>query len=109
VNARETLDGFKAQLAAVTPGPYILSRFDHGGGRMYVESGSSRKLVADTFKEGDREFHYTAPSTVARLTGALEAVLGLCDDSDVPDRVNSCIGVARIRAAIEDALKEGQS
>lgn len=34
--------------------------YDHGGSRIYFEDGHSRELVADTYRESDRELIYNA-------------------------------------------------
>lgn len=46
----------KALAEKATKEPRILIRYDHGGGRMYQETGTGRKLIADTFRFEDREF-----------------------------------------------------
>lgn len=37
-----------------------ISRYDHGGGRIYFDDGEHRELVADAYGEADRELIYTA-------------------------------------------------
>jgi len=39
-----------------TKGKLTLNRYEHGGGRMFVDDGKNRDLIADTYNEGDREF-----------------------------------------------------
>lgn len=39
-----------------TKGTVTINRYEHGGGRMFVDDGKNRDLIADTYNEGDREF-----------------------------------------------------
>ena len=39
-----------------TKGKVTINRYEHGGGRMFVDDGKNRDLIADTYNEGDREF-----------------------------------------------------
>lgn len=39
-----------------TKGKVTINRYAHGGGRMFVDDGKNRDLIADTYNEGDREF-----------------------------------------------------
>jgi len=74
----QALAPIKARLEAATPGPFIVTRYEHGGGRMFVEAeGSRRELIADTFKIGDREFYAEAPTDITRLLAAVEVVTAL--------------------------------
>ena len=60
----------EARLAAATPGPWRVDRYDHGGGRAYVEE-PRRTLVADFYQEGDREMLAHAPADLRWLLDAL--------------------------------------
>ena len=42
--------------AKTTKGKVTINRYEHGGGRMFVDDGKNRDLIADTYNEGDREF-----------------------------------------------------
>jgi len=114
--AREVLDGIKGRLAAATPGPWG----EFWQGHIHAETGNGTVGICQTFGPEDRKhpnavFIAAAPADVARLTGALEAVLAECDEMDRraaqgsnPHAVDRDAGF--IRAAIENALnpKEGQ-
>jgi hypothetical protein len=52
VRMRELEEAF----AKTTKGKITVSRYEHGGGRMFVDDGKNRDLIADTYNEGDREF-----------------------------------------------------
>jgi len=60
-----------------------LIRYDHGGGRLMIEDGNNRQLIADFYDEANRE-HYAAfdPATCAelvrRLMSAEAEVMRLC-------------------------------
>ena len=48
-------------------------RYEHGGGRIWLqEDGDGRKLVADLYHEGDREFFAHARTDIPRLLDELE-------------------------------------
>lgn len=49
---------------ARTPDTLKISRYDHGGGRIYFDGGQNRELVADLYHEEDRELVY---STLKKL------------------------------------------
>jgi hypothetical protein len=109
VTAREVLDGIKARLAAVPSLPWEVERYRHGGGRIWSRSPRGiRMLVADTFEgEGNRELLAAAPTDVARLTAAIEAVLRECDYLDTLADGDKHYA-AGFRKLVTDALKEGQ-
>lgn len=46
----------KEAFTKTTKGRITMSRYEHGGGRMFVDDGKNRDLIADTYNEGDREF-----------------------------------------------------
>ncbi len=50
---------------AATPYQEII-RFDHGGGRIFVED-EPRQLIADFYNEGDREFYVAACTAIPAL------------------------------------------
>lgn len=68
----DRLAEIRARLDAATPGPHVQNRYDHGGGRSYVES--PRQLVLDVYEEGDREFYFHAPADIAYLLSALTSL-----------------------------------
>lgn len=82
----QALAPIKARLNAATDGPFIVSRFDHGGGRMVVEAdGGRRKLVTDTFEIGDREFYAEASTDITRLIAAIEGTFALHKPAKIYD------------------------
>lgn len=130
MTARDALDGIKARLAGATPGPW---EFD--GDTVCQKSGNYAEVIPTTVncmsycyggsvqrpETPDAEFIAAAPMDVARLVGAVEAVLGLAGDWEAnygsgskaeqvlgKQKVSIDFAVGHIRAAIENALKEGQ-
>lgn len=67
--SNEQLDDIEARANAATEGPFTLSRYDHGGGRMFAQTANGQRgsLILDTFKEGDREFYAEARTDVPAL------------------------------------------
>ena len=64
--------------AKTTKGKVTINRYEHGGGRMFVDDGKNRDLVADTYNEGDREFIalcYEVFSKQAAITATSQEVL----------------------------------
>ena len=64
--------------AKTTKGKVTINRYEHGGGRMFVDDGKNRDLVADTYNKGDREFIalcYEVFSKQAALTATRQEVL----------------------------------
>lgn len=57
-----------ALAAAALPGlsEWKISRYAHGGGRIFEEDGARRNLVADTFDEPVREYVFAASPDVVR-------------------------------------------
>jgi len=130
VTAREVLDGIKDRLEAASPGPWeavlgatadgselattreqkadflAASLNDDGAPLWVVENGSVIPAVTgDGPRAGwNAAFIAAAPVDVARLTRAIEDVLG------VVDTYPYSVMARDVRAAIEDALnpKEGQ-
>jgi uncharacterized protein len=73
-----TIEAMKKMAEKATPSPLKLSRYDHGGGRLYHED--SRTLVMDTFNEWDREFYAAlTPETVLRLLAVACAAQAIND------------------------------
>lgn len=116
MTARAVLDGIKARLAGITPGEW---EFD--GDTVCQKSGNYAEVIPTTVncmsycyggsvqrpETPDAVFIAAAPADVARLTGALEAVLAECDATDTETNEALQADLAdRIRAAIENALKE---
>ena len=63
--------------AKTTKGKVTINRYEHGGGRMFVDDGKNRDLVAETYNEGDREFIalcYEVFSKQAALTATSQPV-----------------------------------
>ena len=53
---REQNRVLREAFAKTTKGKVTINRYEHGGGRMFVDDGKNRDLIADTYNEGDREF-----------------------------------------------------
>jgi hypothetical protein len=50
-----------------------LSRYDHGGGRLFRDGPSGeRQLIADFYHEADREFYNAAPRLLTAALGLIE-------------------------------------
>ena len=62
------LTKLKEAFAKTTKGNITINRYEHGGGRMFVEDGKNRDLIADTYNEGDREFIALCYEVFAALT-----------------------------------------
>jgi len=145
VTAREVLDGIKARLTKATPGPWEVFASDYDyppvdysiitsryGDEVACFDNHERK-AGEALHEltADAAFIAAAPVDVARLTRAVEAVLGLADawdsrarhlmtySQECPESVRDALyeqgedladSASKVRAAIEDALnpKEGQ-
>lgn len=69
---RPDIEAIKARVKAMQPGDHRINRYDHGGGRMWIEDGESRHLVADTYQEGDREFFALARPDMIDLIAYIE-------------------------------------
>lgn len=89
----------EARVNAATSGTDAnLTRYDHGGGRMWVDQpGEGRELIADFYNEPDREFLYHAhddvESLIASLRAARKALKDLVDQLDVVHNSPEYIGV----------------
>lgn len=72
----ERLKEIEELCSAATPTePLTLNRYDHGGGRLYLDGESGqRELVADFYHEGDREFYTQARGIVGELTAAIRSL-----------------------------------
>ena len=82
---REQNRVLREAFAKTTKGKVTINRYEHGGGRMFVDDGKNRDLIADTYNEGDREFialcyevfskqaSLTATSQPAKPTGKMHA------------------------------------
>lgn len=130
MTAREVLDGIKGRLGAATPGPWKAEpveqgRFAHIESRVYSLRGSHILLSpadgeAGQAKTNDANFIASAPSTVSRLTAAVESVLSRLDEWDsykaFPDADETQVWYSAgkrhaseaIRALITEALEESQ-
>jgi len=110
VTAREVLDGIRAELDKITEGPWQHEPYggqnqngDYAGG--YIIDGHGEWLISDV-SDSDGPFIASAPSTVARLSSAVEAALLVADEFDA--KAGHRWASSRLRAAIENALKESQ-
>jgi hypothetical protein len=70
----------KELLAKATPLPHSINRYDHGGGRVFIET-PERKLIADYYDEANRELYIYlrnhAEAYVALEEAARELVINL--------------------------------
>lgn len=105
--AREVLDGIRGRLTAATPGPWFSSRYYVGAGDDPTDPDI--ELAVASLKD-DATFIAAAPTDVARLVSAVEAVLGLTEATKHTHRLGGLpiVFVEDVRAAIEAALKEGE-
>jgi hypothetical protein len=122
VTARVVLDGIKESLAGITPGKW--KAYNRGIG--YEIHGEYDQPINDghreTFTKADATFIATAPADVARLTGAVDAVLefhkpiesghpqilgpvceGCSDVDDLQFTFHPCETVEAIDAALEES------
>jgi hypothetical protein len=124
VTAREVLDSIKGRLGAITPGAWKvwgMAVMADPVGNSNVDDAHMIAVTSDPhrgLRTFNADFIASAPSTVARLTAALESALEACDrvidntDGHKPpgpphptrEQATAC----RIRAAIESALKESK-
>jgi hypothetical protein len=115
VTAREVLGGMKARLsAAADMGVWSAKHPPGGDSWIAIEKPNGftnvTAIVAKGIDKADAEFIAAAPTDVARLTAAVEAVLDV-GKYDFP--INSHTegyneALDDVRAAIETALKESQ-
>jgi hypothetical protein len=87
VTARDALNGMKGRLEAATPGPWKAEPFLYGpieDGRIRVTSPSDSGIhnLAEDVLPNDATFIAAAPTEVARLIGAVEAVLAAHQPTD---------------------------
>ena len=81
MTAREVLDGIKEVHAAITPGRWHVDRDEPGEVASIIVYAHNDGVTVGTYitdivdEDGDATFIASAPSTIARLTGALEAAL----------------------------------
>jgi len=71
---RKQVEAVRERADAATPGPR-LDRYEHGGGRAWIEEGGGRKLVADYYHVEDREFYHAARADVPVLSADLLAAM----------------------------------
>ncbi|MDQ5862435.1 MAG: hypothetical protein M3536_09255 [Actinomycetota bacterium] len=118
MTARVVLDGIKARLAGATPGPWRWDEDygDKGDTGLALTNDAGAEIVGaynhhccsfrddPRVEDNDANFIAAAPTDVARLTGALEAVLELADawEEEFPHKA------WRVRAAFENALEESK-
>jgi hypothetical protein len=118
VTAREVLDGIKTQLATATPGPWKANKDGTIDGTNYAEVicrgqvdcmaycyGGTSVIEGDNLT-ADAEFIAAAPSTVARLTAAVEDALALAEAAATGGFVDELELADAIRLAIHNALEE---
>lgn len=100
MTAREVLDGIKARTASTHP-----ECADCGKCRVTLDEDWCPKCEYFSC-EREPDCADPAPSTVARLTAAVEGVLALADRSE--KHGSNLVFAVDLRAAIENALKESQ-
>ena len=115
-----TLPAYFARLRALaaqaTPAPLTLTRYEHGGGRLYVD-GPQRVLVADFFDAANREYYSAvAPEVLTALVAVAEAaqifarIADMMEPLNLPDEhpLNECAPRAYVHLSharrIRDAL-----
>lgn len=103
MTARVVLDGIKARQSAATPGPWTVEQYecDHPRVRVTSLSDDDDYNLSGEVEPGTAAFIAAAPTDVARLTGAVEALLVLCDER----QGWGVVSVEGIRAVIENALE----
>lgn len=105
----EELAEIERRLDAVTPGEWELSRYDHGGGRIW-DAATKRVLIADLYQEGDREFIAHARSDVPALIAELkrcQAVIAAVEDiAKWRPGAESLVFKSAIRAALAGTTTE---
>lgn len=100
------LDEIRERWEAATPGPWEIDRYPKGGARIATNFGNgSRKLIADTYQEGDREAIFNARTDVPALLAAIENVLERCSHMDRSKPVGDWY-YNEIVGALERALGE---
>jgi hypothetical protein len=83
----ERIKAIEERLAAATPGPFDVHRYEHGGGRI-IKRWPDRQtpdLIADLYVEADREFYIAAPDDLRWL----------------------CVEVRRLVKALHEAIRDG--
>jgi hypothetical protein len=70
----QRIAGMKAAAEkAITPQSLMLIRYDHGGGRLFIEDGDNRDLIADFYDEANREYYARVdPASVLALIAEVE-------------------------------------
>ena len=66
------LHELKRLLMEATPLPHKVNRYDHGGGRVFVDAGEDRNLIADFYEEADRELFIALRNAAPELIAACE-------------------------------------
>jgi hypothetical protein len=116
VTARDILDGIKALLGAATPGPWVARQDFIDGGvpdNSITLNGGGRGDYIGTIalhydvRAANAEFIAAAPTDIARLVAAVEALLYIADNKTADNQIGRW-WKNTIRAAIENALKESQ-
>jgi hypothetical protein len=104
VTAREVLDGIRAGLAGITPGEWWTPSYITPC-EVFSGTGSGEdRCIAEELTYPDAVFIASAPTTVAHLTAAVEAVLAECDYLDTLADGDKHYARA-FRKAITDALE----
>jgi hypothetical protein len=119
VTARDALDGMKQRLEAATPGPWAVDECtpctERGRLEVNIYDEPGNLMVTgwcddDEFHRPDAAFIAAAPMDVARLIGAVEAVLERADRLSKSKQCEDREIAEDLRAAVENALnpKEAQ-
>jgi hypothetical protein len=59
-----------------------ITRYEHGGGRIFLADGDSRELIADLYDEGNREFVYHAFGDIAYLLSLVASLSRRAGEAD---------------------------
>jgi hypothetical protein len=105
VTAREVLDGIKANHADITPGEWWTPSHITPS-EVFSGTGSGDDVcIAEELTYPDAVFIASAPSTVARLTAAVESVLARADRLAKSKQCEDREIAEDLYAAIENALE----
>ena len=90
----DTTERAKKLLADATPGPWSISRYDHGGCRAFVQDDRTRSLVFDAYHEGDSELLFAAPTIIRELIEENERLASERDEARA--KLEGTLGVMKM-------------
>ncbi|HET7552223.1 MAG TPA: hypothetical protein VFK04_13105 [Gemmatimonadaceae bacterium] len=77
------MDAIEARANAATPAERMVAqRYDHGGGRLFVDGPILRKLIIDAYHEEDREFYFAARTDIPALVAEVRRLKEAVQDAD---------------------------